>query len=46
MIPRVKYEELVHGLKEEQIQMVRKTGVIIVTGGVPKEVSIGNIGWL
>jgi len=39
MIPRVTYANLRNGLSEEQIGSVKKTGTIIISGGVPKEVS-------
>ena len=39
MIPRVTYANLRNGLSEEQIENVKKTGTIIISGGVPKEVS-------
>ncbi|KAF8058535.1 DUF1479-domain-containing protein [Lyophyllum atratum] len=37
MIPRISYADIKNGLSESQIARVKKTGTIIVTGGVPKE---------
>lgn len=39
-IPRVSYADIVSGLSSEQIQAVKNTGTIIVTGAVPKTVSM------
>lgn len=38
-IPRVEYADLMNGLSEEQTQAIKRTGSVIVKGGVPKEVS-------
>ena len=40
MILQVPYTDIQHGLSEEQLKILRKTGVLIVKGGVPKEVRI------
>ncbi|KIJ08600.1 hypothetical protein PAXINDRAFT_172871 [Paxillus involutus ATCC 200175] len=37
IIPRIKYADVEAGLSEAQRDTIRKTGVVIVTGGVPKE---------
>ncbi|KAF5363227.1 hypothetical protein D9758_008386 [Tetrapyrgos nigripes] len=37
IIPQISYADLSRGLSEEQERQVRKTGVIIVKGAVPKE---------
>lgn len=39
MILQVPYEDIQRGLSEKQLRTLKKTGVIIVKGGVPKEVS-------
>ena len=38
IIPQVPYADLQRGLSDEQLTAVKKTGVIIVKGGVPREV--------
>lgn len=38
VIPRVHYADLVNGLSERQIDQIRRTGSVIVKGGVSKEV--------
>jgi hypothetical protein len=40
IIPRVAYADIVNGLSPEQIKAIKQTGTIVVTGGVPKEVSL------
>ncbi|TCD69586.1 hypothetical protein EIP91_007008 [Steccherinum ochraceum] len=37
MIPRVEYSDIQHGLTERQIAEIKRTGSVIVKGGVPKE---------
>ncbi|TFK88040.1 DUF1479-domain-containing protein [Polyporus arcularius HHB13444] len=37
MVMQVPYEDIQRGLTEKQLRMLKKTGVIIVKGGVPKE---------
>ena len=39
MILQVPYEDIQRGLSEKQLRTLKKTGVIIVKGGVPREVS-------
>lgn len=39
IIPRISYGEIEAGLSESQRDAIRKTGVVVITGGVPKEVS-------
>lgn len=39
IIPRISYGEIEAGLSESQKDAIRETGVVVVTGGVPKEVS-------
>lgn len=41
MVLQVPYEDIQRGLSEEQLGTLKKTGVIIVKGGVPQEVSLG-----
>ena len=38
MVMRVPFEDVQRGLSEEQLKTLKKTGVLIVKGGVPKEV--------
>ncbi|RDB20698.1 Uncharacterized protein YbiU [Hypsizygus marmoreus] len=38
MIPRISYTDIHNGLSKEQIGSVKRTGTIIVKGGVPREV--------
>lgn len=37
-MPRVSYADIEKGLSTEQVQEIKKRGVVIVKGGVPKEV--------
>lgn len=39
IIPRISFGEIEAGLSKSQISAIRKTGVVVITGGVPKEVS-------
>lgn len=39
IIPRISYGEIKAGLSVSQRDAIRKTGVAVITGGVPKEVS-------
>ena len=39
MVLQVPYEDIQRGLSEEQLATLKKTGVVIVKGGVPQEVS-------
>ena len=39
MILQVPYEDIQRGLSDDQLKALKKTGVLIVKGGVPKEVS-------
>ncbi|CDO75970.1 hypothetical protein BN946_scf184888.g20 [Trametes cinnabarina] len=41
MILQVPYQDIQNGLSDEQLQILTKTGVIVIKGGVPREVS-GN----
>lgn len=41
MILCVPYEDIQRGLSEDQLRVLKKTGVIIIRGGVPKEVTHG-----
>ncbi|RPD57920.1 DUF1479-domain-containing protein [Lentinus tigrinus ALCF2SS1-7] len=43
MVMQVPYEDIQRGLSEEQLRTLKKTGVIIVKSGVPKEEALG---WL
>lgn len=38
LIPRVPYADIVTGLSDEQIKYIKKIGVVVITGGIPKEV--------
>ncbi len=38
MILQVPYQDIERRLSEEQLKVLKKTGVFIVKGGVPKEV--------
>lgn len=38
MILQVPYSDIEKGLSEEQLRQLKKTGVLIIKGGVPKEV--------
>lgn len=40
IIPRISYGEVKNGLSESQRDAIRRTGVVVITEGVPKEVSI------
>ena len=40
MIMRVPFEDIQRGLSEEQLRVLKKTGVLIVTGGVQQEVKV------
>ena len=40
MIVRVPFEDIQRGLSEEQLRALKKTGVLIVTGGVQQEVKL------
>ncbi|KAF8871719.1 hypothetical protein BD779DRAFT_1453556 [Infundibulicybe gibba] len=40
MVPQVEYAEICKGLKEHQMSEIKKTGVVIVKGAVPKEVAL------
>ena len=40
MIMRVPFEDIQRGLSEEQLRTLKKTGVMIVTGGVQQEVKV------
>ena len=40
MIMRVPFEDIQRGLSEEQLRVLKKTGVVIVTGGVQQEVKL------
>lgn len=40
MIPYVSFEDICQGLKGEQLEAVKKTGVVVVRGAVPEDVSI------
>ncbi|KAH7915082.1 DUF1479-domain-containing protein [Hygrophoropsis aurantiaca] len=37
IIPRVSYEDIKNGLSEGQVHAIKRTGVVIITGAVPKE---------
>ncbi|KAF8551536.1 DUF1479-domain-containing protein [Imleria badia] len=37
IIPRISYGEVKGGLSESQRDAIRRTGVVVITGGVPKE---------
>ena len=37
---RVPFEDIQRGLSEEQLRVLKKTGVVIVTGGVRQQVNI------
>lgn len=39
-IPRVTYDKLRAGLSKENLRNVKQSGVIVVTGAVPKEVNL------
>lgn len=39
MVMRVSFEEIQRGLSEDQLNTLKETGVVIVKGGVPKEVA-------
>lgn len=39
IIPRVPYGDVKAGLSEGQRDAIRKTGVVVITGGVSKDVS-------
>ncbi|KAG8220572.1 hypothetical protein J3R82DRAFT_3305 [Butyriboletus roseoflavus] len=39
IIPRISYRDIEAGLSESQKDTIRKTGVVVITGGIPKEVS-------
>ena len=41
MVLQVPYEDIQRGLSEERLATLKKTGVVIVKGGVPQEVSLG-----
>ncbi|KAF9479392.1 DUF1479-domain-containing protein [Pholiota conissans] len=41
IVPRVSYDEIVQGLTQEKIDEIKKIGVIVVTGGVPKGQALG-----
>ncbi|KAI0326069.1 DUF1479-domain-containing protein [Cubamyces sp. BRFM 1775] len=41
MILQVPYEDIQKGLSDEQLKALKKTGVLIVKGGVPKEEAMG-----
>ena len=38
MILQVPYKDIERGLSKEQLKTLKKTGVLVVKGGVPKEV--------
>ncbi|KAG9308574.1 hypothetical protein JVU11DRAFT_11678 [Chiua virens] len=37
IIPRIPYQEIEAGLSESRKDAIRKTGVVVITGGVPKD---------
>lgn len=39
MIPKIPYDDVINGLSEEQKKSIKKTGTVIVKGGVLKDVS-------
>lgn len=39
MIPRVSYADIQGGLPAEVSESIKRTGTVIVTGGIPKAVS-------
>lgn len=39
IVPRISYGDVKAGLSESQRDAIRKTGVVVITGGVSKEVS-------
>ncbi|KAH7917897.1 DUF1479-domain-containing protein [Leucogyrophana mollusca] len=41
IIPRVPYDDIVNGLSEEQIGAIKRTGVVVITGAIPKEEALG-----
>ncbi|KAJ3505316.1 hypothetical protein NLJ89_g7485 [Agrocybe chaxingu] len=41
MVPRVAYSDLQAGLSADQVEAIKKTGTVIITGGVPKEEALG-----
>ncbi|KAM5537853.1 hypothetical protein V8D89_008495 [Ganoderma adspersum] len=41
MVMRVPFEDVQRGLSEEQLKTLKKTGVMIVTGGVPEKEALG-----
>ena len=43
MILQVPYTDIERGLSEQQLEVLKKTGVLIVKGGVPKEVRVQSI---
>lgn len=40
IIPRIRYQDLQSGLSKEQVDEIKKVGTVIITGGIPKEVSV------
>lgn len=38
IIPRIPFSDLHNGLSAEQLEDIKRTGALVVTGGVPKEV--------
>ena len=43
MVMRVPFEDVQRGLSEEQLKTLKKTGVMIVTGGVPEKVRLRRL---
>ncbi|KAG6382200.1 hypothetical protein JVT61DRAFT_851 [Boletus reticuloceps] len=41
IIPRISYKEVKDGFSESQKDAIRKTGVVVITGGVPEEEALG-----
>ncbi|KDQ56262.1 hypothetical protein JAAARDRAFT_70590 [Jaapia argillacea MUCL 33604] len=41
IIPRVSFSDIQRGLSHDQLQALRRTGVIVVQGGIPKEEALG-----
>ena len=40
IIPSVQFSDLQKGLSEQRISQIRESGVVIVRGGVPREVTL------
>ena len=40
IIPSVQFSDLQKGLSEQRISQIRESGVVIIRGGVPREVTL------